>query len=593
MAFFISNQCVICQRCALACPQHAISFDGEIYVIDPSRCVDCGKCAQLCLVDAAQPEGYIEPQVNKHEEVWEDKCDLVVIGSGPSGLCAAIRSTEAGHKVIVLEAAKRFGGAGTFPGFMTLFGTKWEKDAGLKDRTNDYINAAMNNTRCSLDQSLINHAFRAIPQWFDWFCTWGDAQECFALQDTDFGRMVDLNLEKHHMAGEFVTGKYLQRAKELGIDMRSQHRAVEFIMEGNRIRGVRAQEPGGEIIIHCKACMVATGNMGSCEDIEKYEPLFAKADHFRSPHLLPTDRGDSVKMAEKAGIPIADDIVPHYFGALPLGIDPEIMKQGSRHEGLRVNLNGERFTNECVERNTSLNQLVHQPRCISYNIIDSKILQQDVLPTIKYPECSGATIIFGIPKEGEEKPRASFLGIPIQYGKDGKPLQMVMDKIGFQDDLKKMEKKPVDLEHLRELSHMKGRHVCMADTLEDLADQMGVPREKLVETVGRYNGLCEKKQDDDFCKDPDYLFPINQPPYFAFKACLGSDGVFGGLRVDSYCRVLGSNGPVEGLYCGGDAASGIHLKENHRRTEAMADFTWANASGFLAASDIHRYLTEE
>ena len=44
MAYKISDSCVACGTCIDECPVEAISA-GDIYVIDPSKCIDCGTCA--------------------------------------------------------------------------------------------------------------------------------------------------------------------------------------------------------------------------------------------------------------------------------------------------------------------------------------------------------------------------------------------------------------------------------------------------------------------------------------------------------------------------------------------------------------------
>lgn len=82
------------------------------------------------------------------------------------------------------------------------------------------------------------------------------------------------------------------------------------------------------------------------------------------------------------------------------------------------------------------------------------------------------------------------------------------------------------------------------------------------------------------------MVPIEQGPFFAFKCFLSSDGVFGGVYVDDGCRVVNGSEVVPGLYAAGDLTSGNYIKENSHRVEAINDFTWANASGFLAAKSM-------
>ncbi|MDP2229265.1 MAG: YfhL family 4Fe-4S dicluster ferredoxin [Moraxellaceae bacterium] len=57
MALRITDECINCDVCEPACPNHAISMGPEIYVIDPARCTECvghfdePQCVALCPVD--------------------------------------------------------------------------------------------------------------------------------------------------------------------------------------------------------------------------------------------------------------------------------------------------------------------------------------------------------------------------------------------------------------------------------------------------------------------------------------------------------------------------------------------------------------
>ncbi len=57
LAYKINDECISCGgACEAECPTEAITAGDDKYVIDPDKCIDCGSCADVCPVDAPQPE---------------------------------------------------------------------------------------------------------------------------------------------------------------------------------------------------------------------------------------------------------------------------------------------------------------------------------------------------------------------------------------------------------------------------------------------------------------------------------------------------------------------------------------------------------
>src|ERR1700733_1880792 len=103
-----------------------------------------------------------------------------------------------------------------------------------------------------------------------------------------------------------------------------------------------------------------------------------------------------------------------------------------------------------------------------------------------------------------------------------------------------------------------------ADTIEELADRIGVPPGRLAATVAGFNGFAAAGVDEDFGRgdeafdrafsaDASPLVPVDRPPYHAAAFGISDLGTKGGLRTDTAARVLDTSGnPIPGLYAAGN-----------------------------------------
>lgn len=146
--------------------------------------------------------------------------------------------------------------------------------------------------------------------------------------------------------------------------------------------------------------------------------------------------------------------------------------------------------------------------------------------------------------------------------------------------------KPVDYDKLRSFASLKGKHLIIADTIEELAEGMGVPADALAETIKKYNEACKAGKDEDFFKPAQHLKALETAPYYAFSTFLATDGAFGGIEVNENMQVLGADGPIENLFAGGDICSSYYVIGEGRKNTIINDFSWAVASGYVAGSFI-------
>lgn len=104
------------------------------------------------------------------------------------------------------------------------------------------------------------------------------------------------------------------------------------------------------------------------------------------------------------------------------------------------------------------------------------------------------------------------------------------------------------------------RGTCFkADTLEELAQLMEVPEDKLKATVARYNELYKMGEDVDFGKRSELLTSIEKPPFYALKWGPALLNVHGGMLTDTNMRVLDKEKhAIPGLYAIGNTAGGLY-----------------------------------
>jgi succinate dehydrogenase/fumarate reductase flavoprotein subunit len=102
-----------------------------------------------------------------------------------------------------------------------------------------------------------------------------------------------------------------------------------------------------------------------------------------------------------------------------------------------------------------------------------------------------------------------------------------------------------------------------ADTIEELAEKLGLPVDTLVSTVERYNELCAKGVDEDFGKEAYRMKALDHAPYYGYFMGGSLLTTCDGLRINRKCQVYDTNHKViDGLYCIGDC-SGSFFSGNY------------------------------
>ena len=142
---------------------------------------------------------------------------------------------------------------------------------------------------------------------------------------------------------------------------------------------------------------------------------------------------------------------------------------------------------------------------------------------------------------------------------------------------------PTDLSAELEES-LANEDVFKADTIEELAGMIGIDAAALAQTVETYNADAEAGEGDSaFGKPAEFMVPLGEGPYYAFKISSGLIQTNGGIRVNKYCQVCDpAFTPIAGLYAGGIAMAGLNV-EYYSTGTSQAAALW---SGSVAARHV-------
>ena len=88
-----------------------------------------------------------------------------------------------------------------------------------------------------------------------------------------------------------------------------------------------------------------------------------------------------------------------------------------------------------------------------------------------------------------------------------------------------------------------------ADSIKELAESVGLDAAALQETVDTYNAYCKAGADDDFGKAAEYLYPVEEGPFYILEVADGYYTTVGGLEISENAEALDNdNNVIPGLY---------------------------------------------
>jgi len=472
---------------------------------------------------------------------------VAVIGSGIGGVSAAYHCAAAGLEVVLLEAGLGFGPAMTGVNGVFAVDTAYMRSKHIYEDKKQIFRYLMNHSNWTIDARQVTEFLnRSGPLW-----QWLESLGCRAEATLAY------NMDAPHTWHYFdstkprleVLGEQFLKA---GGKLQDNAYVNEIVMRDGKVAGVKGETAEGEPIeIECEAVIIATG-----------EPRMKAETGGAAARPAPSLGGDGPAKEKPYGIGIAAragaaqrqdtysafsmNVKPREYD-IPDVIFPAPTEQYFRQpQELVVNKYGLRFTTEeiihAMEDGASV--IASQPGGIVYSIFDANLHE--------YWKARG------------------WSSYKYKYGGEQEPFE--------------------DFEDQWSIAKQRGYGLFDADTVEELAEQMGVDPAALKATVDEYNAICDSGRDTRFYKDSQYLIPLRGSHYYAI-AVYGRFGQAEGPLCANYkCEVLDNEGkPIPGLYGAGGAISNLNGRV-YTHTCAGSRSMFGLVSGQICGEQISEYL---
>ena len=479
------------------------------------------------------------------------EADVIIAGGGPAGLAAAVTAGENGLTSIIFEKTNTTGGAANMGMGPLGIDTHIQKKLFNNITVSEALDEHMKYTHFQVDSDLVQTYFHKSADTISWLEDYGVEFAGAFRYFKESAATWHIVKPENGVIGPRAAGPMArilaEKSQEMGTTICLETSMKSLLVEEGRVVGMIAvDKDGNEIEARGKAVVVATGGFGNNEEMLRDEfDLNLWKDFW--PFRIPSHQGEGLKSMW--------DIGAERYGAnleiiyqLADNMNWFMLDAVFRQPNLLINQRGDRFMNEAYMGNTTYtgNAIRQQPGKYAYCIMDDALLN--------YYKQNGPDIFDIV------HPEEAFFAVEPEFerakaeGYDG---------------------------------------YFEADTIEELAEQMGIDPDKLQETFDEYNEFCEAGRDEKFHKNADFLHPIyGKGKYRAGRFYVAAYGSIGGVRINKYCEVLGADQePIPGLYaCGND--SNIIYGDSYNFTLCGNSMGFAVNSGRMAGEAIAEYIED-
>ncbi|MBS0580772.1 MAG: FAD-dependent oxidoreductase [Proteobacteria bacterium] len=441
---------------------------------------------------------------------WDIRTDVVVVGFGAAGLCAAIEARTLGVAVEAFEVASSYGGSAALSGGELYLGggggTPVQRAAGFEDSTEDLFSylVAAGGPGADLDRARL-YAEQALDH-FSWLCeqgvpfkgsylpgkwlepltddtlTWSGNEEAWPCSE------LAKPAPRGHApqmagwgAGRLLVDSLARRAVSLGTRVHYDSRVTSLIAdEHNAVHGIAVRMDGELRCVLARHGVILCAGGFVCNEgmLKQYAPSTALC---RTPITAGNDHGAGIRMGISVGA--AAIHMEQFFCTMPFYPPESLVK------GIFVNERGQRFINEDSYHGRVTQEVLRQPNARAWLLVDNEIFDRPIIN----------------PK-------------------------IVIAAVG--------------------------------DTWAELEQELRLLPGSLVQTVQQFNDFARAGRDPVLHKAAPWLRALSSPPFAALSFCANEyDALFftlGGLSTLPTGQVLAPDGSViPGLFAAGRTACGL------------------------------------
>ena len=310
-----------------------------------------------------------------------------------------------------------------------------------------------------------------------------------------------------------------ERATDLGVEFMFECPGKKLLTndEGAVCGVVATNKDGEEVTISCQEVIVATGGFGNNTKMIHDKIGLDWGKNLYS-FAVPGMDGDGYNMCHEVGAghtPVSMEMMYQ----LPDNMNHFYVEGAFRQPCYWCDKTGERFMPEDDIFNTTFvgNAINHLPGKVAFSIFDSKML--------RHWKKDGPDIVSHV------HPHDLYQGFDEQWQRD---LDTYVDGAG---------------------NHV----IAQADTLEELAEKIGIDPEGLMKNVEQYNEMCAEGYDELFEKEREFMMPLEEGPFYVCRQYVGAYGTLGGVLINHNMEVMTDDYEViDGLYCVGTDACTIY-----------------------------------